>query len=45
MGEKNEFKAKSEPNAPSLATVEHRTIEIAGVKIFYRAAALTQRSS
>ena len=37
-GEKIEFKAKFKRNAPSLASVKHRTIEIDGVEIFYREA-------
>jgi alpha-beta hydrolase superfamily lysophospholipase len=36
--EKIGFIAKSKSNAPSLASVKHHTIEIDGVKIFYREA-------
>jgi hypothetical protein len=36
--EKIEFKAKFKSNAPSLASVKHRTTKIDGVEIFYREA-------
>jgi pimeloyl-ACP methyl ester carboxylesterase len=37
-GRKKQIQTKSKRNAPSLTSVKHRTIEIAGVGIFYREA-------